>query len=123
MAGYHTEYSAMKFAFFFLGEYTDMIVISCVRVTLFFGGWSLAIPQRRLTTALYSVGPARRPPGHFIFVAKVAFFMLRLHLVPGTFPRYRFDQLMDLGWKWMIPLALGNIFVTGGAASSSGRSG
>jgi NADH-quinone oxidoreductase subunit H len=114
VAGYHTEYSAMKFAFYMLGEYSMMIVNSCLIVTLFFGGWSLGMFGLGLTTekmqAMGAMGPLL---GGLIFFAKVMFFMLVYVWFRATFPRFRFDQLMDLGWKWMIPLALANIFVTG----------
>jgi NADH-quinone oxidoreductase subunit H len=114
VAGYHTEYSAMKFAFYMLGEYSMMIVNSCLIVTLFFGGWSLGMFGLGLTTermqAMGVMGPIL---GVMIFFAKVMFFMLVYVWFRATFPRFRFDQLMDLGWKWMIPLALANIFVTG----------
>lgn len=114
VAGYHTEYSAMKFAFFMLGEYSMMLVNCCLMVALFFGGWSLAVGNVGLTTAtLNAMGPIGGLIGTFIFVLKVAFFMFLYIWFRATFPRFRFDQLMDLGWKWMIPLALANIFVTG----------
>ena len=113
VAGYHTEYSAMKFAFFMLGEYSMMIVNSCLIVTLFFGGWTLAMFDIGLTTeVLHKMGFAGGLLGAVIFFAKVMVFMLVYVWFRATFPRFRFDQLMDLGWKWMIPLALGNIVVT-----------
>ena len=114
VAGYHTEYSAMKFAFFMLGEYSMMLVNCCLMVTLFFGGWTLAMGNIGLTTAVMQrMGLLGGLIGLTIFVVKVSLFMLMYIWFRATFPRFRFDQLMDLGWKWMIPLALGNIFVTG----------
>ena len=114
VAGYHTEYSAMKFAFFMLAEYSAMLVNCCLAVSLFFGGWTLSIGGIGLTTAvLGKMGIAGGLLGALIFVAKVMAFMLCYIWFRATFPRFRFDQLMDLGWKWMIPLALANIFVTG----------
>jgi NADH-quinone oxidoreductase subunit H len=114
VAGYHTEYSAMKFAFFMLAEYSMMIVNSCLIVTLFFGGWSLSMFGLGLTTEkLQEMGLAGGLLGAAIFIAKVMFFVLAYVWTRATFPRFRFDQLMDLGWKFMIPLALANIFVTG----------
>lgn len=114
VAGYHTEYSAMKFAFYMLGEYSMMIVNSCLIVTLFFGGWSLGMFGLGLTTErLQAMGLLGGFLGGLIFISKVMFFMLVYVWFRATFPRFRFDQLMDLGWKWMIPLALANIFVTG----------
>ena len=113
VAGYHTEYSAMKFAFFMLGEYSMMIVNSCLLVTLFFGGWTLGMFELGLTTeVLRKMGMFGSFLGAGIFFTKVMMMMLVYVWFRATFPRFRFDQLMDLGWKWMIPLALGNIFVT-----------
>jgi NADH-quinone oxidoreductase subunit H len=114
VAGYHTEYSAMKFAFFMLAEYSAMLVNCCLMVSLFLGGWTLSVGGIGLTTAvLRGMGIWGGILGTLIFVTKVMIFMLIYIWFRATFPRFRFDQLMDLGWKWMIPLALGNIFVTG----------
>ena len=114
VAGYHTEYSAMKFAFFMLAEYSMMLVNCCLMVSLFFGGWTLAMGNIGLTTAvLAKMGFLGGLLGMIIFVTKVMTFMMVYIWFRATFPRFRFDQLMDLGWKWMIPLALGNIAVTG----------
>src|ERR1043166_5024448 len=114
VAGYHTEYSAMKFAFFMLAEYSAMLVNCCLMVSLFFGGWTLAMGGVGLTTdVLRSWGLFGGILGCVIFTTKVMAFMMVYIWFRATFPRFRFDQLMDLGWKWMIPLALGNIFVTG----------
>ncbi len=114
VAGYHTEYSAMKFAFFMLAEYSMMIVNSCLIVTLFFGGWTLGMFGIGLTTdALNGMGLLGGVLGAAIFFVKVMLFLLMYVWFRATFPRFRFDQLMDLGWKFMIPLALANIFVTG----------
>ena len=114
VGGFHTEYSGMKFAFFFLAEYAAMLVNSCLIVSLFFGGWTLAMGGVGLTTNLLKAwGWFGLILGASIFIAKVMFFMVFYIWLRGTFPRYRFDQLMDLGWKWMIPLALVNIVVTG----------
>ena len=114
VAGFHTEYSGMKFAFFMLGEYSMMIVNSCLIVTLFFGGWSLGMFGMGLTSeVLRSMGMFGGILGATILFVKVMVFMLIFVWFRATFPRFRFDQLMDLGWKWLIPLALVNIFVTG----------
>jgi NADH-quinone oxidoreductase subunit H len=107
VAGFHTEYSGMRFALFFLGEYANMIVISAVATTLFLGGWLRPFPNVEALAFLDVV------PGPIWFVLKVFVFLFVYIWFRGTFPRYRFDQLMDLGWKWMIPLALANIFLTG----------
>lgn len=114
VAGFHTEYSAMKFAFFMLAEFSMMIVNSCLIVTLFFGGWTLGMFGFGLTTdVLKGMGLFGGILGTLIFVTKVMLFMMMYIWFRATFPRFRFDQLMDLGWKWMIPLALANIVVTG----------
>ena len=107
VAGFHTEYSGMRFALFFLGEYANMIVISAVATTLFLGGWLRPFPSVAALAFLDFV------PGPIWFFLKMSIFLFAYIWFRGTFPRYRFDQLMDLGWKWMIPLALANIFLTG----------
>src|SRR4029077_354267 len=113
VAGYHTEYSAMKFAFFMLAEYSAMLVNCCLLVSLYFGGWTLAMFGYGLTSnVLRHWGWIGGTLGAIIFLTKVMSVMMVYIWFRATFPRFRFDQLMDLGWKWMIPLALGNIFVT-----------
>ena len=113
VAGFHTEYSGMRFALFFLGEYANMIVISALAVTLFFGGWLRPFPNVEalafLDLAFLPAGLA----GLIWFSVKLFAFLFVYIWFRGTFPRYRFDQLMDLGWKWLIPLSLFNIFATG----------
>ncbi len=105
VSGFNTEYSGVKFAFFFLGEYTGMIVISCVAVTVFFGGWLAPFSNAPALNFLGLVPP-------FVwFLIKVGAFLFCYIWFRTTFPRYRFDQLMALGWKWLIPLALANIVV------------
>jgi NADH-quinone oxidoreductase subunit H len=106
VAGFHTEYSGMRFALFFLGEYANMIVISAVATTLFLGGWLRPFPNVEMLAFLDVV------PGVVWFFLKVFVFLFVYIWFRGTFPRYRFDQLMELGWKWMIPLALGNLALT-----------
>ncbi len=114
VAGFHTEYSAMKFAFYMLGEYSLMIVNSCLAVTLFFGGWSLGMGGIGFTTeVMQKMGWVGGLIGTGIFVTKMMLFLFMYIWFRATFPRFRFDQLMDLGWKFLIPLALANIFVTG----------
>jgi len=97
VAGYHTEYSGMKFGLFFLGEYLGMMLWSAMIVTLFFGGW---------------LGPAFLPPLVW-FVLKVAFFLGVFLLLRASLPRPRYDQLMGYAWKFLLPLALLNVLVTG----------
>lgn len=156
-AGFHTEYSGFRFALFFLAEYAAMLLVSCIAVTLFFGGWlrpfegvawlgflRYAPPVALLAFAAGILWLARRTPlkgerlfwllfaavlagaallvayppvlqaiqGVFWFSAKVFGFLYAFIWYRGTFPRYRYDQLMNLGWHWMIPLALGNLIGT-----------
>ncbi|MCL4104644.1 UNVERIFIED_CONTAM: hypothetical protein GTU68_004598 [Idotea baltica] len=101
VAGYHTEYSSMKFALFFLGEYAAMIIGSGLAVTLFLGGWSL--PFGWLTHGLIHIG---------VFLAKVVVFILFFIVVRWTLPRFRYDQLMRLGWVFFFEIALANIVIT-----------
>jgi NADH-quinone oxidoreductase subunit H len=107
-AGYHTEYSSMKFAMFFMAEYANMITVSCVATLLFFGGWtspfgSFLAGTGPVSTAFFSI---------FWFVAKVFFFLFLYIWVRGTLPRFRYDQLMGFGWKFLVPVAIANIVVT-----------
>jgi NADH-quinone oxidoreductase subunit H len=106
VGGYHTEYSSMRFALFFLGEYANMIASCCMMVTLFFGGWSPpwgAVPATGLWSGL----------GHILwFIIKMAVLMLVFIWTRWMWPRFRYDQLMDLGWRRFIPLALANILLT-----------
>jgi NADH-quinone oxidoreductase subunit H len=103
VGGFHTEYSSMKFAMFFMAEYASMMTASCMATLLFFGGWN---------------GPGASIPfwGAFIgigwFVLKVFIFLFVYIWVRGTLPRFRYDQLMDVGWKLMLPLAIINIVIT-----------
>jgi NADH-quinone oxidoreductase subunit H len=108
-AGYHTEYSSMKFAMFFMAEYANMITVGCVASLLFLGGWSS--PFGNLIPAIGGpVVQALLPV--FWFVAKVFFFLFLYIWVRGTLPRFRYDQLMSFGWKFLMPLAILNIIVT-----------
>ncbi len=104
VAGYHTEYSAMKFAMFFMAEYANMITVACVATLLFLGGWSgPRIPGPPLFQAVLPT---------FWFVAKVFVFLFIYIWVRGTLPRFRYDQLMAFGWKFLFPLAIANVVVT-----------
>jgi NADH-quinone oxidoreductase subunit H len=108
-AGYHTEYSSMKFAMFFMAEYANMITISCVATLLFLGGWSS--PFGNLLPDIG--GPVVQSLlGVFWFAAKVFFFLFLFVWVRGTLPRIRYDQLMGFGWKFLLPLAILNIVAT-----------
>ena len=156
-AGFHTEYSGFRFALYFLAEYTNMVLVSCIAVTLFLGGWLRPFPNVRaldllrympavaligaaafiLWLGLKSRVAAERyvfaglavlcvllagviaiPPvlatiqGIFWFFVKVLAFLYAFIWYRGTFPRYRYDQLMNVGWRVMIPLALANVILT-----------
>jgi len=106
--GYHTEYSSMKFAMFFMAEYANMITVGCVATLLFFGGWTSPFGNL-LPTPPWIVIQALLPV--FWFVLKVFFFVFLYIWVRGTTPRFRYDQLMGFGWKFLIPLAIANIIV------------
>ncbi|MGI9241476.1 MAG: complex I subunit 1/NuoH family protein, partial [Verrucomicrobiales bacterium] len=115
VAGYHTEYSSMKFALFFMGEYAAMIIGSGLIVTLFLGGWSLPFGLDAML-----MGDAARVPWWLglihigTFFAKIVCFMLFFIWVRWTLPRFRYDQLMKLGWIFFFEIALVNIFITAG---------
>jgi NADH-quinone oxidoreductase subunit H len=101
VAGFHTEYSAMRFASFFMGEYMSMTSLSALGVTLYFGGWSLpGVDLHGLPGALV---------GLLVLVAKIAFCMAVFVWVRWSFPRFRYDQLMRLGWKVLLPIAIVNL--------------
>lgn len=110
VAGYFTEYSGFRFAMFFLGEYTGMIIMSSIATLCFLGGWTLPgfimdmLPFLKDLPNFVWVG---------VFLVKVYAFMFFYYWVRATLPRYRYDQLMSIGWKLLIPLALVNILVTG----------
>jgi NADH-quinone oxidoreductase subunit H len=156
-AGYHTEYSGFRFALYFMAEYTNMVVVSCIAVTLFLGGWLrpfasyqaldflkfapilamlgagvfvlwlglkssmeleryffVALAAGFIVLAILLVYPPvlHAFQGIFWFSAKVLAFLYAFIWYRATFPRYRYDQLMNIGWRWMIPLALANLIVT-----------
>jgi NADH-quinone oxidoreductase subunit H len=105
VAGFHTEYSSMKFGLFFLGEFMNVISISCIAVTLFLGGWN---------------GPGPASLGLLWFCLKLAVLLFFFIWVRWTYPRLRYDQLMNLGWKVMLPVALANIVITAVAMQWTG---
>ena len=105
--GFHTEYSGMRFALFFLAEYANMIVVSSVVTTLFFGGWLRPFPNVAILHFLDVI------PSWAWFGIKSFVFLYIFIWVRATLPRYRYDQLMRLGWKVLIPLAIANLVVTG----------
>jgi len=103
VAGYHTEYSAMKFAMFFMAEYANMITVGCLATLLFFGGWHGPLFGPSIVQALLPL---------FWFAAKVFCFLFLYIWVRGTLPRFRYDQLMAFGWKFLLPLAIANLVAT-----------
>src|SRR5687768_17729203 len=108
VAGFHTEYSSIKFLLFFNAEYINMITVSMLATTLFLGGWNVPFAE-----ALFGRGTLLFGLISLLgFVAKIIFFLFLYIWIRGTLPRFRFDQLMDFGWKVLIPLAILNILVT-----------
>ena len=105
VAGYHTEYSAMKFAMFFMAEYANMVTVACIASVMFLGGWS-GPPMPFLPIAVQAFLPL------LYFAAKIFFFLFLYIWIRGTLPRFRYDQLMGFGWKFLFPLALANVIVT-----------
>jgi NADH-quinone oxidoreductase subunit H len=127
VAGFHTEYSGMKFALFFLAEYMNMIVVGCIVATLFFGGWlpvTLGLGYVFPGLPDYLANPLGHAPFHLAgafwpFLTGVVWFSLKVFVVlffylwlRATYPRYRYDQLMRIGWKWLLPLSLANVMAT-----------
>ncbi|HUX34595.1 MAG TPA: NADH-quinone oxidoreductase subunit NuoH [Gemmatimonadaceae bacterium] len=110
VAGYHAEYSAMKFSLFFIAEYANMVTASALMVTLFFGGWDI---PGQWDVAPWSVLKTFATGGFFAF--KVLFFLFFFMWIRWTLPRFRYDQLMALGWKVMLPTSLGYIVVMASA--------
>jgi NADH-quinone oxidoreductase subunit H len=104
--GFHTEYSGMRFALFFLAEYANMIVVSAVATTIFLGGWLRPFPNVEALWLLDYV------PGWLWFFLKTFLFIYIFMWIRATLPRYRYDQLMRLGWKVLIPLGIANLVVT-----------
>ena len=108
VGGYHTEYTGLKFGLFFLAEYMNMITASAVIVTLFLGGWQVpGIELLHLSAGTQAVVQVLG------FCAKVVLMLLFFIIIRWTLPRFRYDQLMDIGWKLMLPLTLANVVVTG----------
>ena len=120
VAGYHTEYTSMKFAMFFMGEYANMVVVSAIAVTLFFGGWGPIVPWLGqlpaiivrlyadwnvvwLTNIVNALIPA------VTFIVKIIIFLYIFVWIRATLPRLRYDMLMDFGWKGVLPIALFNL--------------
>lgn len=108
VAGFHTEYSALKFALFFMAEYVNMFTVSMMCTVLFLGGWY--VPG---LSHIFEVGSIPYAlVSHLAFLGKICFFLFFYIWVRGTLPRFRFDQLMNFGWKFLLPVALANVIVT-----------
>jgi NADH-quinone oxidoreductase subunit H len=103
VAGYHTEYSAMKFAMFFMAEYSNMVTVACLASLMFLGGWSGPVFGPPILQALLPV---------LWFSLRIFVFMFIYIWVRGTLPRFRYDQLMSFGWKFLLPLAIANLVIT-----------
>ena len=120
IAGYHTEYSAMKFSLFFIAEYANMVTASALITSLFFGGWDIPftqwdnLPPFTVLKTILTLGA---------FLTKVLFFLFFFMWIRWTVPRFRYDQLMSLGWKLMLPLALAYITIIGTAVLVLDRAG
>ena len=110
VGGFHVEYGAMTFGLFFLGEYANMILMSALTTILFLGGWLSPIPFAPFTWV----------PGPFWFILKICLVLFMFIWVRATFPRYRYDQLMRLGWKVFLPLSLGWLILTAGVLLAFG---
>jgi NADH-quinone oxidoreductase subunit H len=108
VAGFHTEYSAMKFALFFLAEYINMFTVAMLATTLFLGGWNFPLLENFVARGTFLFGLLSA----LVFLAKVCLILFLYIWLRGTLPRFRFDQLMNFGWKFLLPLALLNIFIT-----------
>ncbi|MGD9851881.1 MAG: NADH-quinone oxidoreductase subunit NuoH [Nitrospirales bacterium] len=106
VAGFFTEYSGMRFAFFFLAEYGNMILVSCVASVLFFGGWHAPFEFLQGPESIHWL------TGIMWFAFKVSTFLFFFFWIRATLPRLRYDQLMRFGWKVLLPIALGNIVIT-----------
>jgi NADH-quinone oxidoreductase subunit H len=110
VGGFHVEYGAMTFGLFFLGEYANMILMSAMTTILFLGGWLSPIPFAPFTWV----------PGPIWFIIKICLVLFMFIWVRATFPRFRYDQLMRLGWKVFLPLSLGWLIVTAGVLLACG---
>jgi len=108
VAGFHTEYSALKFALFFMAEYVNMFTVSVMCTVLFLGGWYVPGLSR-----IFEVGSIPYALiSHLVFIGKICAFLFLYIWVRGTLPRFRFDQLMNFGWKFLLPVAIGNVILT-----------
>jgi NADH-quinone oxidoreductase subunit H len=106
VAGFHTEYSGFRFSLFFLAEYANMLTVAAMAVTLFWGGWLRPFPNVAALSFLDVI------PGVLWFIAKVIVFLYCYLWFRASWPRYRYDQLMKLGWQYLLPLSMANVIVT-----------
>ena len=106
VAGFHTEYSGFRFSLFFLAEYANMLTVAAMAVTLFWGGWLRPFPNVSALAFLDVI------PGVLWFIAKVIVFLYFYLWFRASWPRYRYDQLMKLGWQFMLPISIANVIVT-----------
>lgn len=114
VGGYHTEYSGMKFGLFYLAEYVNMFTASCLMALIYLGGWDIPFLYEQLATIGIGQGnPLLGLIQFSVFFAKVVPMLFLFYWVRWSLPRFRYDQLMNLGWKIMLPLALANILLTG----------
>jgi len=129
VSGFHTEYSGIRFGIYFIAEYANMVVVAAVATTMFFGGWLRPFPGVAWLAFLdifNFILPGAWGPfmsGIMWFIIKVSAFIFLFYWIRATFPRYRYDQLMSIGWKWLLPLALANIMGTGALLLWLGRTG
>lgn len=112
VAGFHTEFTSTKFAAFFLAEYIAMFVLSCLAATVFFGGWQVPFVSYDTLVGLLGSPNLVAPIGVLMLMIKASFFMWLYFWVRWTLPRFRYDQLMSLGWKFMLPVGLANVVGT-----------
>jgi NADH-quinone oxidoreductase subunit H len=110
VAGFFTEYSGLRFAFFFLAEYANMVLVSCVAAALFLGGWNAPYPGTFMS--LIGLPSLAWVENTMWFAVKTYSFLFLFFWLRATLPRLRYDQLMRFGWKVLLPIALGNIVVT-----------
>lgn len=106
VAGFHTEYSGFRFSLFFLAEYANMLTVAAMAVTLFWGGWLRPFPN------VAALGFLDIVPGVVWFIAKVIVFLYFYLWFRASWPRYRYDQLMKLGWQFLLPISMANVIVT-----------
>jgi NADH-quinone oxidoreductase subunit H len=106
VAGFHTEYSGFRFSLFFLAEYANMLTVAAMAVTLFWGGWLRPFPNVSALAFLDVI------PGVLWFIAKIIVFLYFYLWFRASWPRYRYDQLMKLGWQFLLPISIANVIVT-----------